>query len=121
MLVPSIGSWVMPSTDLIAMPTGHPVSGMPLSASGVSILAQRVDVSKGDQIASGDVIGRAGSTGRSTGPHIHYEVRRDGRTLLRDMRAKPMAQGGVEQVRRRMVRADRIAALHIDGQLHHIA
>lgn len=38
-------------------------------------------VSVGDQVEAGDVIGRAGSTGRSTGPHIHYEVRRDGEAI----------------------------------------
>ncbi len=38
----------------------------------------RIIVKEGDTVAAGDVIGRAGSTGRSTGPHIHYEVRRDG-------------------------------------------
>ena len=32
-------------------------------------------VQKGQKINKGDVIGRAGSTGRSTGPHVHYEVR----------------------------------------------
>lgn len=34
-------------------------------------------VREGDIIRKGDVIGLVGSTGRSTGPHLHYEVRID--------------------------------------------
>lgn len=34
-------------------------------------------VKVGDTIEAGDIVGRAGSTGRSTGPHVHYEVRRN--------------------------------------------
>lgn len=41
----------------------------------------RILVSKGDTIDSGTVLGRAGSTGRSTGPHVHYEVRREGAAI----------------------------------------
>jgi murein DD-endopeptidase MepM/ murein hydrolase activator NlpD len=37
----------------------------------------RVIVTVGSQIEEGDIIGEAGSTGRSTGPHLHYEVRRN--------------------------------------------
>ncbi len=38
----------------------------------------RLNVAEGQRIQKGDVIGYVGSTGRSTGPHLHYEVRIDG-------------------------------------------
>ena len=35
----------------------------------------RLNVAAGQQVHKGDVIGYIGTTGRSTGPHLHYEVR----------------------------------------------
>ncbi|TIO36394.1 MAG: M23 family metallopeptidase, partial [Mesorhizobium sp.] len=32
-----------------------------------------IDVTVGQKLAAGDVIGKTGSSGRSTGPHLHYE------------------------------------------------
>lgn len=39
---------------------------------------QKLLVSEGQRIGSGDMVGTVGNTGRSTGPHLHYEVRLNG-------------------------------------------
>ena len=40
-----------------------------------------IDVKVGQTIKIGQVVGRLGSTGRSTGPHLHYETRIDGEAV----------------------------------------
>jgi murein DD-endopeptidase MepM/ murein hydrolase activator NlpD len=38
-------------------------------------------VATGDSVTPGQVIGLTGSTGRSTAPHLHFEIRRQGASL----------------------------------------
>lgn len=40
-----------------------------------------LDVKAGDSVAQGQQVGRVGSTGRSTGPHLHFEVTQAGRRV----------------------------------------
>ncbi|QLP98043.1 MAG: M23 family metallopeptidase [Rhodoblastus sp.] len=40
-----------------------------------------INVTEGQHVAAGAIVGKLGSTGRSTGPHLHYETRIDGEAV----------------------------------------
>jgi murein DD-endopeptidase MepM/ murein hydrolase activator NlpD len=76
------------------------------SQSTVYAHLSRMNVRKGQTIKQGDNIGAVGSTGMSTGPHLHFEFRINGRhvdplTLAQQGSAEPISEAKRPQFNQR--------------------
>lgn len=60
------GKYIMVKTDEVVTVYAH---------------CSELKVQKGQKIKQGELIGKVGSTGWSTGPHLHFEIRLDGRLV----------------------------------------
>ncbi len=89
-----IGGYNMNGSQILAANAGKVVVSTYNSAYGNYILidhgggkatmyahAQKVFVKEGDYVKQGEQIALVGTTGLSTGPHLHFEVRIDGKTV----------------------------------------
>jgi len=72
---------------------------------------RRIETRKDAAITAGERIGQVGSTGRTTGPHLHFEVRIDGAPV------SPIAAMAVAALQRESPLAGRLAALALSPEL----
>ncbi|MBZ0235411.1 MAG: M23 family metallopeptidase [Deltaproteobacteria bacterium] len=73
----------------------------------------RIEIEAGTPILAGLRIGQVGSTGRTTGPHLHFEVRIEGRAVDPSLAMK------VAELQRTDPVAARLVALELDPERQH--
>jgi murein DD-endopeptidase MepM/ murein hydrolase activator NlpD len=72
---------------------------------------RRIETAKHAAIVAGERIGQVGSTGRTTGPHLHFEVRIEGSPV------SPIAALAIGALQREAPLAGRLAALSLSPEL----
>lgn len=75
----------------------------------------KIEVRAGDTVAAGEQIGRLGSTGRTTGAHLHFEVRLHGRSV------DPNTAMLVAEIARRDPAMAKIAAFALAPEVQRLA
>jgi len=60
----------------------HIIEGRLVSSAYGHMALGSLDLEVGDAVRVGDVVGLVGSTGMSTGPHLHFEIRENGTTVV---------------------------------------
>ena len=70
----SFSGWSGGSGNLVVLEHGHGFSTFYAHN-------RSIPVKVGQKVKRGDIIGYVGSTGNSTGPHVHYEIWKDGKSI----------------------------------------